>query len=411
MSDERRGSGAGGGGAARLPPERERAQPRKPAGAPVGMLLNDLHNPFFAEIADGIEDLTSRLGYRLLLEHRRPQARARARDAGGAARVPDRRPDPGRARGMETAAILGRDAVGHRCVSHGQGFCRSAAVDCVETDEAIGARLAVRHLAEAGARADRAHRRRPQRGCRAAPSRLPAGDGARPGSPATPRVLAGEFAEARPASAPPSSCCAAGSAAHRDLRRQRPRRRRGARPARGRRRASAGGRVARRVRQHLPGGAAPHLADHHQPAAVGRWGGWRSGSARAAENSPRTPKGGLTEPTLVGAPVRRGRRGEGARRRLRGRRAAQHVAVAPAGPVPSWGRRSVGPVDEATGFAVGRGRVLTVAHVLDGGGDVSGGRPAGASVVRRDDRLDLAVLAVPGVGRASRRASAAHAAR
>jgi hypothetical protein len=68
----------------------------------------------------------------------------------------------------------------------------------------------------------------------------------------------------------------------------------------------------------------------------------------------------------------------------------------------------------ATGFTVAPGRVVTVAHVLDAGPGAAAGRGAvgedatvtvrGAdgvarrgTVVRRDDRLDLALLDVPGL--------------
>jgi len=72
----------------------------------------------------------------------------------------------------------------------------------------------------------------------------------------------------------------------------------------------------------------------------------------------------------------------------------------------------LGP-EVATGVPVGDGRVLTVAHVLSGGRAVAvAGRPA--TVVRVDRRLDLAVLAVPGlraprlrIGRAAGRAEIA----
>jgi S1-C subfamily serine protease len=60
---------------------------------------------------------------------------------------------------------------------------------------------------------------------------------------------------------------------------------------------------------------------------------------------------------------------------------------------PDLVRVTVGRADQATGFVAGPGRVVTVAHVLDAPGDVlvDGRR---ATVVRRDERLDLALLAV-----------------
>ena len=75
---------------------------------------------------------------------------------------------------------------------------------------------------------------------------------------------------------------------------------------------------------------------------------------------------------------------------------APSVAAAPA-TAPRVVVVSVGPAGRATGFVVGDGRVMTVAHVLArrGAAITVGGRPA--TVVRRDDRLDLALLAVPGI--------------
>src|SRR4051794_4865473 len=68
--------------------------------------------------------------------------------------------------------------------------------------------------------------------------------------------------------------------------------------------------------------------------------------------------------------------------------------------------------EHATAFVTGDGRAVTVAHALHGARTVRvtapGGRPRRARVLSSDARLDLAVLAVPGV-RATVRAAGARA--
>jgi DNA-binding LacI/PurR family transcriptional regulator len=115
----------------------------------VGVLLNDLHNPFFAEIAAGIEQVASSLGYRLILSTggRRP-ARERAMvDA-----LLEHRPDglilvsPR----MPSAHILRVAAEAHVVVVG--RMMRSDALDVVVNDEVEGARVALEHLAGMGHR-------------------------------------------------------------------------------------------------------------------------------------------------------------------------------------------------------------------------------------------------------------------
>ena len=123
----------------------------------VGVLLNDLHNPFFAEIADGIESQASELGHRLLIitggrrkqrEHAMLEALLEYR-TDGLILVSPQLPGP------QIAAAVGAlpcVVIGRRVRSRGAGL---------RADRRVGRRApGGRAPRRARARADRPHRRR-----------------------------------------------------------------------------------------------------------------------------------------------------------------------------------------------------------------------------------------------------------
>jgi DNA-binding LacI/PurR family transcriptional regulator len=113
----------------------------------VGILLNDLHNPFFAEIANGIEEFASDLEYRLLII---TGGRRKQRERAMLEALLEYRTDglilvSPRLKGPQIAAEVGSLP----CVVIGRRI-RSGQIDSVMTDEALGARQAIEHLVELG---------------------------------------------------------------------------------------------------------------------------------------------------------------------------------------------------------------------------------------------------------------------
>jgi len=110
------------------------------------VLLNDLHNPFFAEIANGIEDLASDVGYRLLIitGGRREQRERAMLEALLEYRTDGLILVSPRMTGTQISAAVG----GLPCVVIGRRLRGGA--DWVMSDEAIGSHLAVEHLVGLG---------------------------------------------------------------------------------------------------------------------------------------------------------------------------------------------------------------------------------------------------------------------
>ncbi len=113
----------------------------------IGIVLSDLHNPFFADVADGIEAAASERGYRAMLSSGFLDPK---RERSAITTMLELRVDGliimgsmmkvGRIEGVATAlpvTLVGRHT-------------RSKRLDSVCTDDAAGAREAVAHLAELG---------------------------------------------------------------------------------------------------------------------------------------------------------------------------------------------------------------------------------------------------------------------
>ncbi|HSR23983.1 MAG TPA: LacI family DNA-binding transcriptional regulator, partial [Candidatus Eisenbacteria bacterium] len=112
----------------------------------VGVMVSDLHNPFFAEVIDGIDEVASERGFRMLVAtgNRVREAEAEALETllelrmDGVILLAPRLP----------RAVIARAAGSVPVVMAGAGSVPG--VDVVATDDVRGAELAVEHLVRLG---------------------------------------------------------------------------------------------------------------------------------------------------------------------------------------------------------------------------------------------------------------------
>jgi DNA-binding LacI/PurR family transcriptional regulator len=113
----------------------------------IGLLLNDLHNPWFAEVAEGVEELAAESGYRVLIGsgRGRPKGEEQAVESflelrtDGIILAGPRLPA---SRVAAAAAEVPIVVVGRTM--------RASRVDTVVNDDRLGGKLVVRHLVELG---------------------------------------------------------------------------------------------------------------------------------------------------------------------------------------------------------------------------------------------------------------------
>jgi len=115
----------------------------------IGVVINDLHNPYFVEVLDGMEPVVSRHGYRLLVM---PGWQDRHREAAAIETLLEYRVDGIVLAGPQLGPeVIDRTAAVTPVVTVGMSH-PTPAFDSVNNNEMVGARLAIDHLTSLGHR-------------------------------------------------------------------------------------------------------------------------------------------------------------------------------------------------------------------------------------------------------------------